>query len=58
MPTKSNAITPVVWSSQKEKDWATAIIKKKTEDTGRYYSLSGVMKSLFRKWAKGEIDLD
>jgi len=58
MPTKSNAITPVVWSSKKEKDWATDIIKNKTKETGRYFSLSGVMKSLFRKWAKGEIDLD
>lgn len=58
MPTKNNAITPVVWSSKKEKDMAIAIIKKKTEETGRYYSLSGVMKSLFRKWSKGEIDLD
>lgn len=58
MPTKKNAITPVVWSSQKEKDLAVAILKEKTEETGRHYSLSGVMKALFRKWVKGEVEID
>ena len=58
MPTDKNAITPVVWSSKKEKNWAMEIVKQKTQETGRYYSLSGVMKTLFRKFAKGEVDID
>lgn len=58
MPTDKNAITPVVWSSKKEKNWAMEIVKQKTQETGRYYSLSGVMKALFRKFAKGEVSID